>query len=444
MILNSFRGNVLLRIALLLVLICLLAAVLYGTSWIMTPVALALLVVISAAELIHYVEKTNRDFSDFLLSIKGSDFSKYSEADSRGSSFSRFRAASNTIIDAFQHVRIDKEAHYTFLKTVVEQVGTAIVAFKDDGGITLVNDAAKKMIGIPLLGNIRQLQYADPVLYRYLTSGKNEVLELSRQGRHLKILARSTVFTINGTSNTLVLIQNVTTEIERTETEAWEQLLHVLTHEIMNSITPISSLSTTIKSKVDQLQQRKEIDGETIEDMSEGLQVIRNRSTGLMNFVHQYKSLINLPAPVLSPVHICKLFERLQLLMAKKLQDQGIALHIRCKQDLTKRMDESLVEQVLINLVNNACDALTEQEDASIELIADQQGEVLAIKVADNGPGIEEELLGKIFIPFYTTKKLGTGIGLSLSRQIMVLHHGTINVQSTTGKGTVFTLTFPG
>ncbi|RYD57591.1 MAG: ATP-binding protein [Sphingobacteriales bacterium] len=443
MILSSFRIQVLLRIALLLVLIGMLAAVLFRTGWVMTPVILGVALVICVAELIHYVEKTNRDFSDFLLSIKGSDFSKFSEEDSRGSSFSRFRAASNTIIDAFHDVRIDKEAHYTFLKAVVEQVGTAIIAFKDDGTITLMNDAAKKMIGISLLGSIKQLQYADPALYRYLTAGKHEVLELNVQGQQLKILARSTVFTINGVANTLILIQNVTTEIERTETEAWEQLLHVLTHEIMNSITPISSLSATIKSKVDEWQLHKQIDDETIEDMSYGLQVIGNRSTGLMNFVHHYKSLINLPAPFLAPVLIASLFERLQVLTEHRMREQGIALHVHCPADAVKQMDENLVEQVLINLLNNACDALAGQQDAIIELVAEQQGDILVTRVGDNGPGIERDLLSKIFIPFYTTKKLGTGIGLSLSRQIMVLHHGTINVQSAPGKGTVFTLIFP-
>lgn len=443
MISGSFRLNVVLRIILLVLLITALAAMLFYTSWIATPAVAGLLVIICAAELIHYVEKTNRDFSDFLLSVKGSDFSKYHEADRRGESFSRFRAAANIIMDAFQHVRIDKEAHYTFLKTVVEQVGTAIIAFKEDGSVTLMNEAAKKMAGIPIMGNIRQLQYADPALYRYLTSGRNEVLELNRQGQPLKLLTRSTLFTINGQANTLVLVQNVTSEIERTETEAWEQLLHVLTHEIMNSITPISSLSTTIKSKIDQFRQRQDMDSETIEDMSEGLQVIRNRSSGLMNFVQQYKTLISLPQPMLAPVEICTLFERLERLAEKRLKEEGISLVTDCPPRLVKQLDENLVEQVLINLVNNACDALSGKNEGIIGLIAEQQADTLIIRLTDNGPGIEKEQLGKIFIPFYTTKKLGTGIGLSLSRQIMVLHHGTINVQSTVGQGTSFTLVFP-
>lgn len=442
MISNRFRIQVLSRIAVLLLLIGLLVTVFYKTEWVVTPVVLLLLTAIVTAELIYYVEKTNRDFSDFLLSIKGSDFSKYSETDSRGSSFSRFRAASNTIIDAFQHVRIDREAHYTFLKTVVEQVGTSIIAFGAGGEITLMNDAAKKMLGVSLIHNINQLRFADPYLHRCLTSGKDEIIELRNQGQPLKMLARSTVFVINGVQHTLVLVQNITTEMERTETEAWEQLLHVLTHEIMNSITPISSLSATIKGKVDNMLHRNDTDTETIEDMSYGLQVIENRSTGLMNFVQQYKSLITLPPPYFEPVNMLQLFERLQVLTEHKVLKQGIALSVNAKGDLVKQMDQSLIEQVLINLINNACDALTGTEDGIIDLSAESQNESVIIRVADNGPGIEKELLGKIFIPFFTTKKNGTGIGLSLSRQVMVLHHGTINVQSTPGKGTVFTLVF--
>jgi len=177
--------------------------------------------------------------------------------------------------------------------------------------------------------------------------------------------------------------------------------------------------------------------------MSEGLQVIRNRSSGLMNFVQQYKTLISLPQPMLAPVEICTLFERLERLAEKRLKEEGISLVTDCPPRLVKQLDENLVEQVLINLVNNACDALSGKNEGIIGLIAEQQADTLIIRLTDNGPGIEKEQLGKIFIPFYTTKKLGTGIGLSLSRQIMVLHHGTINVQSTVGQGTSFTLVFP-
>jgi len=444
MILNSFRFNVLARVLLICILIGILSFAVLQKQWIATSLVLSFIICFVVVSLLRYVERTNSEFSDFLQSIRSADFARYNEDDKRGTSFSALKQAFNTIVEEFQTTRIDKEAHYVFLQTVVSNVNTAIISFDSKGDIKILNRAAQELLDLPFLDNIHQLSRINRELYNSLASGANEILPISVQEKRLKLLFRSASFRIQDNEHRLILITNVKPEIDRAEVEAWEQLLHVLTHEIMNSITPISSLSGTIKDHLNSMIKDDVRDGEMLHDMAEGLQVIENRSAGLIAFVNNYKTLITLPEPDLQRISVGKLFDRLLVLTGRHLEQKGVTLKIESGGRLLFIIaDDGLIEQVLLNLIYNAADAVAGCMEPRIVLSAGLQNEKTTIRISDNGAGIDPDIMGKIFIPFFTTKNTGTGIGLSLSKQIMHQHNGSIDVYSTSGKGSVFTLSFP-
>jgi signal transduction histidine kinase len=445
--LNNFRINVVFRILLLAAAIGGFLFCFHRAGLVVTPVILFVVIIASITELVFYVERTNREFTNFLLSVKSSDFSKYGKEDTRGKSFAGFRKALNLITEEFQLARIGKEANYQFMQAVVEHMDTAIISFDKAGEVKLINETAKTLLHMPYLKNIYSLQKTDPELCSYLLglqNGNKTILDISIGGEKLKLSFRSATFIMQGTEHTLISVQNIKTEIEHTELEAWEQLLHVLTHEIMNSITPLSSLSATLKTKAIHLMDTRTFDEEAIDDLSQGLSVIERRSIGLVNFVNHYRSLITLPEPEFRVAKVSELFENIKLLKGDVLQRKGISLKMDVKNtSMTVRADTALIEQVLINLINNAIDAVAGCANPAIELSATVVNNRVIISVADNGPGIESDVLDKIFIPFFTTKNSGSGIGLSLSKQIMRLHQGSIKVNAALSHGTVFTLEFP-
>jgi len=430
-----------------LLIVLLVGSLLYfvlNTSLVVTSFILACITGFSVIELIRYVEKANREFSDFLQAIRSEDFTRYDEDDKRGRSFSHLKQAFNAIIDEFQMARIDKEAHYIFLQTVVAHINTAIISFDDRGAVKLINESARTLFDIPFLDSVAYLSKVNIELHDLLISGFNGIAEITVREKRLKLLFRSAGFRLQGTEHRLVVITNVKSEIDRTEIDAWEQLLHVLTHEIMNSITPVSSLSGTIRHHLNGMLIEKNIDQEMLNDMAEGLQVIENRSAGLIGFVNNYRSLISLPRPDHKKINIGKLFENITLLVSNQLAQRHITLCTELGSSmLFINADESMIEQVLLNLINNAADAVEGYADSTIRLSAELYDEHTLIKVTDNGTGIDPEIRNRIFIPFFTTKNHGTGIGLSLTKQIMQLHNGSIDVHSEKNKGTTFTLSFP-
>jgi Signal transduction histidine kinase involved in nitrogen fixation and metabolism regulation len=440
---GNFRLGTVVRVAVAMLLIAFFLLTLLKTNWVVTSVILFLAICLAVYELIRYTEETNYSISSFLLSIRSGDFSKYETADNRGRSFAQLKEAYNTIIDEFQVARTEREAQYVFLQSIISHVSTAIICFDDDGKIKLLNNTAAQLLHIPELNDIRYLQKSHPELLQHILNSTNELIEINTKEEKLKLLLRATSFKLQGHGHKLVLITNVKGEIDRAETEAWQQQLQVLTHEIMNSITPISSLSDTIKSEFDQMVQQRNFQDEQLNELSEGLSVIKNRSIGLIDFVHHYKSFINLPTPTLRTVSVATLLENIQTLTTQYLEGKGIRLIILSPlRPLNIMADERLIEQVALNLLNNAADALQNIESPTITLSTEERDDIVMLNITDNGTGIEKDIQDKIFIPFFTTKINGTGVGLSLSKQIMHLHKGNMAVHSTPGAGTTFSLIF--
>ena len=406
------------------------------------------IVIFQLADIFRFVGQTNRKLTRFLESVKYSDFiSGFTSDNKLGKSFKDLNIAFNEVLEAFRKARSEKEEHWQYLNSVVQQVRTGILSFDGHGNIQLINANAKKFIGSTAIRNIRELIQFNPRLYHALNSAGPGKSELYKGSNELHLTIQATALRIRGTDVKLITLQNIQPELQKQELEAWQNLTRVLRHEIMNSITPISSLTSTLREILDHEMERKnshyELKEEGAEDLREGLSTIENRSKGLIKFIDAYREYTSLPKPKMSLVRLKDVVEKVAQLMKHELKKTNIEFRCECNSEyLTIQADVEMIEQVLINLLKNAIEALTETRNPQLELIGHYDESTIKIQVIDNGPGIIKEAVEHIFVPFYTTKRTGSGIGLSLSRQIMQMHNGSITVESEPDVRTAFTLRF--
>jgi nitrogen fixation/metabolism regulation signal transduction histidine kinase len=329
-------------------------------------------------------------------------------------------------------------------------VGIGLIIFKEDGKIEIFNSAARRLLKVTRAENISDLKEVSETLvnvFRKLKTGGRELFRLKIGDDLIQLSVYAIELTLRGENVKLISLQNIQSELEEKEMEAWQNLVRVLTHEIMNSVTPISSLAGSVEDELKEhmeSQQEAPLTREQLHDIHLSLQTISKRSEGLIHFVKEFRSLTAIPKPRQIMIPVKTLLEELCMLHRKELMEKSIHLNISVyPEDLTISADKNMIEQVIINLLKNAIQSFEDQENKQIDLKAslnDKSRPVIAIK--DNGTGIDPEALEKIFIPFFTTKKTGSGIGLSLSRQIMRQHQGTLTVKSTAGKGTEFFMRF--
>jgi two-component system, NtrC family, nitrogen regulation sensor histidine kinase NtrY len=451
MVFKSFRLNVIGRVGLLGGALILLFYLLTQTNLYATATVIALIIVYQVYELIHYVERTNLELGRFLRSVRYADFSQTFSSAGRGASFDELNAAFTEVVEEFQKARAEKEEHFLYLQTVVQHIGVGLIAFTPDGEVALVNTAAKRLLNVNQLINIRSLENVSKTLVETLfsmRSGEKMLVKTEISAEPLQLVMYATELKLRGQHHTLVSIQNIRTELDEKEVEAWQQLIRVLTHEIMNSITPISSLASTVNEMLRvgtvKNEPQRPVTPEVIQDVRGAVQTIEKRSQGLLHFVDAYRTLTRIPPPKFQIVSVSELIGRVEQLMRQRLSDSGISFSKRAEPaSLELTADPDLVEQVLINLTLNAAEALRGVPNAMISVSAyiGDRGRV-TLEVTDNGPGIPKDIRDRIFVPFFTTKPEGSGIGLSLSRQIMRLHGGMILVSSDPGKRTTFALRF--
>jgi nitrogen fixation/metabolism regulation signal transduction histidine kinase len=446
---KRFYINCIVRVLLLSATICLLAFLFFQTDFIAAGIFICLLAAYQAFALIRYVTKTNRDLSRLLDSIKYADFSQSFADNLKGSGFEELHAAFTEVIKEFQSAKIEKEEHFRFLQTIVDHVGIGLIAFNPEGEVELINNAAKKLLKIPRLGNIKNLESVSSRLAQKLfdlSPGGYDLVKLQQGDDLLQLSIYATGFVLRKQQLMLVAMQNIQNELEEEEMRSWQNLIRVLTHEIMNSITPIASLASTAYGLLKDNQEREvpETMNEVIVDVRDAVNTIEKRSKGLLTFIENYRKLTRIPKPDFKIVPIKDLFERVEQLMKDQLELKFIHFSMQIDpESLAITADAGLIEQVLINLCKNAVDAVDSVSNPKIKLKAGTDGlGNPVIKVKDNGRGITEEVAEKIFIPFFTTKQQGSGIGLSLSRQIMRQHKGTLRVSSTPNEETVFKLRF--
>ncbi len=407
-----------------------------------------IIIILQLVELFRFVSQTNRKLTRFLESVRYSDFISGFTADNKlGKSFKELNIAFNEVLEAFRKARSEKEEHWQYLNSVVQQVRTGILSYDVDGNVQLVNTNAKRFMGVNSIKNIQELVHINPKLYHVINTVQAGKSELYKAANDLYLSIQASELRIRGIDVKLITLQNIQGELQRQELEAWQNLTRVLRHEIMNSITPISSLTSTLREILDHDMHRVnnhfELRDEGAEDLREGLTTIENRSKGLIKFIDAYREYTSLPKPTMSTVRLKDLIEKVAQLMKPELRKTNIHFSHECGSEyLTIEADAEMIEQVLINLLKNAIEALAETPHAELHLVGRYDENAVLIEVIDNGPGIIKEALEHIFVPFYTTKRTGSGIGLSLSRQIMQMHNGSLSVESEPDVRTVFTLRF--
>jgi two-component system nitrogen regulation sensor histidine kinase NtrY len=452
MVFKSFRLICVARIILLATTILLLVYLISETSLLATSLIVGAAIIAQVVSLVHYVEKTSRDLTRFLASIRYSDFSQAFISGQRGSSFEKLNIAFADVISEFQKARSEKETQYRYLQTLVQHIGLGILSFDQTGKVDLINNAAKRLLRVTHLRNINSLKSFSSPLVETLTSsrpGEKALVKIDHGDASLTLAVYPTEFRIPGRTITLVSMQDIENELAEQEMAAWQKLIRVLTHEIMNSVTPIASLASTVGDLVKQSEESRtedsgQLSAETREDIREAAATIQKRSKGLLHFIDAYRNLTKIPKPNFEIFGVSELLERVAQLFKNQLDESDMNLSIKVDpKSLELTADPQLIEQVLINLILNAVEVLGGRSNGTIELSSglDERGRVL-IRVADNGPGISEQVKEKIFTPFFTTKRGGSGIGLSLSRQIMRLHRGSIAFKSTPNEMTTFTLRF--
>lgn len=448
MIFSDFRARVILRVCLLGLTMAALTYMVTRPNMLFAAVLTTVIIILQLIDIFRFVNQTNRKLTRFLESVKYSDFiSGFTSDNKLGKTFKDLNIAFNEVLEAFRKARSEKEEQGQYLNTVVQQVRTGILSFDVEGNVQLINANAKRFMNVTNIKNIQELIPLNPKLYHAVNSVEPGKSELYKGANEVYLTIQATEMRIRGMDVKLITLQNIQPELQKQELEAWQNLTRVLRHEIMNSITPISSLTSTLREILDHEMEKKashyELKEEGADDLREGLATIENRSKGLIKFIDAYREYTSLPKPKFATVRLKDLIEHVASLLRTELKKTHVQFSFSCSSDyLTIQADLELIEQVLINLLKNAIEALADTDNPRLELVGRYDETSVLIEVIDNGPGIIKEALEHIFVPFYTTKRTGSGIGLSLSRQIMQMHNGSLNVESEPEVKTVFTLRF--
>src|SRR5450432_2839479 len=445
MIFKRYQERILIRVLLMF-------GTLTGAAWLLVKgngyiISLLPVIIFQVIDFYRFHRKAQEEVDQFVESVHYRDFSRHFDVKQAPLELQSLRKGFNEINTTFKVISREKETQYQYLQKILELVNTGILSYEHAGGnIGWMNESFKKMLGIPYLKTIHSLERRDSVLYNeilQLRPGENKIVSITKDGNTFKTLLSATAFQTDNRIYKLIAFQDVNEALDETEAKAWQKLLSVMTHEIMNSVAPISSLAETM---LDRLQKATEFMREqpaAVEDLELGIETIRRRSEGLLKFTETYRNLNKIVAPTLSKVYVRNLFENLHQLMQPTLQQKNVELDIILQNpDLYYELDPTLIEQVLINLLVNAIEAVKDKPNPRIQLSAFSAAgsSKINIKVADNGCGIPSSLMDRIFIPFFTTRKNGSGIGLSLCQQILLLHKGSIQVQSVENEGSAFTL----
>jgi len=436
--LRQFRVQVIWRATVLFGLLGLTFWTFFRTEFVVIP---GLLFVVSLAMLVHlirFVERQHKHILNFLTAIQQHDYNTNFQIKNQGRPFRQLYETMRAINQQFQNIQADQESQFQYLQTVVQHVKVGLICIHANGKIELMNPAFAKIIQKPFLRKLEALQAFQPKLYAVLQNiqqGERQLLRMESNGVAQQLTVEAVQFSLRNKDFKLVSLQDIQSELEAAELEAWQQLIRTLTHEIMNSVSSITSLSQTLNKHFEEDWQT--IDSETQEDIRLGIAAIRRRSEGLLAFTKNYQNIARPPKPERRLVAVNEWLEQTCTLLQPKMKAAGINFEKQyLRQEASLRFDGNLMAQVLINVLQNAIDAMNNQPEPLIHLQATLQHQQLHLLITDNGSGIPPEVMEQIFIPFFTTKPQGSGIGLPLSRQIVRAHEGTLSIKSRIGEGT--------
>ena len=402
---------------------------------------LIILLVIQIIEFIRYLNKSTRDLNSYFQSILQDDFSTSFTTRYRGKVYHELYNSMELVNQKLSDISTAKEIQFQYLETIIAHIRVALISFDDNEDIFLINDAAKKLLDKPVLNNMKSIERINPKIAkacRNIMPNKQLMINDVLNGEIKRLAVRCSEFKLDDKHYKLVTLQNIKFEMEAQEVESWQKLIRVLTHEIMNSVAPITSLSGTLHDLVKNQNLVDNKDSELGKNLITGLDAINTRSYSLQTFTESYQNLTHLPKPKFKIESVDALLNETRLLFKNAVDEQSIKINLECKENLEHVFDKSMLSQVLVNLVKNSIEALDGRQDAEILIKALSNDSLLEISVIDNGHGIDKEHIDDVFIPFFTTKESGSGIGLALSRQVLHLHNGSIKMISHPGRGTEF------
>ena len=448
--LRRFSVQLTVRVLVIVLLSIALAFVFADEQLFFNQIILGLLLIAMTINLISYVHHTHRDIAKFLEAINQSDFTITFNQKQLGSSQRALYDSFEIILSAYKDLKIEKEAQYQFLNLLVENIHIGIISVDTNGKILLINRIAKQILAVQHVINWATIEkknsaFAEKVME--MGNSANRLIEIASANGIARLAVEVSSTKLIDKEIKLITFKDIENVIDQKEIEAWHKLIRILTHEIMNSLTPVSSLTETMQAMLESSEGSQislgELTDEKIKDLRFSLQTLRRRSDGMLHFVEDYRKVTKVPLPALELVSCRDLLEDIKKLLFPDMERDNIKLKLEV-QDFNLSIDRGQVDQALINLIKNSRHALVNRENPTIFLKSymDKKGKYLSVE--DNGTGIETKLLKEVFVPFFTTRDKGSGIGLSLTKQIMSLHNGRINIDSSPGSGTIVTLTFPG
>ena len=442
---NRFILYLFIRVILIAIILVLFAFFLQEDERIFTSILFGLLAALQTYLLFRYVSRTNRDLANFMVLIKEGDLSnQYPEKIENN--FKGLKDTFQKINDEFKEINKRKEQRLNYLEVIIDNNKTGILSYNKDGRIDIANGEAIKLLSVKSIHNISELDSLKTGFSQFvkeLNPGEVKSYKILIDDSLKVFLFQSTLVKMDSESFSIISFQDIKSELDIKELDSFKKMVRVIVHEIMNSLTPITTLTKTIRNNLEEIESESgEIisSKENMGDIKESIDLIDDRAISLSKFVEKYRSLSQLPAPQIATINVKQLFKNIELLFSDSFKKSNIKFSIELSDsDLMIEADEGMIKQVLINLVKNAIDAVQNIKFPKIILSATQNVKSrLDICITDNGKGIEEEEQEKVFQPFYTNKKLGSGIGLSISRQIVHLHQGKISLKSKVGEGSTF------
>jgi two-component system, NtrC family, nitrogen regulation sensor histidine kinase NtrY len=449
MIYKAFYRGIIIRLSVFAILAVSLGYFASQQYWILFGIA-CLLVLLSGGNLIYYINAINRELTLFFDAMHNEDTSVIMNEGMDNRSLRELHQSMNKVKEHISDIKIQNEKNEKFFKELLQNSASGLMAVDSSGYVEMVNDSALRLIGLQYISHIRLLEQKNKALYNAfleLKPGQTKTIK-SLDRAELKLLSlKVSMLRFDNKKYRLFSINDIKSQMEESEIDTWQKLIRVLTHEIMNSVAPLTSLSNSLKRFLTENGDPKsagEVSQRDVAGTLEGLKTIEERGKGLMHFVDDYRTLTKVPKPVFTTVDVNEWLSKNCLLIQPQINEEGIDLEVVRKNKNPEFIgDEKLLSQVLINILNNAIDALKGRNDKKITIkITDNPRGNLIISIIDNGKGIKQEDLEKIFLPFYTTKEEGSGIGLSLSRQIMRMHKGSIDIRSVPDRKTVVKLAF--
>ncbi len=446
MVFKHYRVQIILRLLILSILSGTFFNLIHNFNFLFLTAFVALLFVAVLYNLFYYIDKMNRTFAGCLQTLVYSEFNKINNLENFGASYNELKQVFEKVKKDIQTIKLQKEEQIFYLNTLVQKINIGLLTYDENGKIELINDYAKTIFqnnNPVFLANLEESSPALVLSFKNLLNGQKNIFHaLDFTGNKTYVIQVSHLVFRQKTL-TLVTLHDIRSEMEEKEIESWQKLIRVLTHEIMNSVTPITSLASTASALLEDSASHNNFDPETFEDVKSAVNTISKRSAGLMTFVDSFRNLIKIPEPNFVNVNLLNLFDRIKSLSQNRADKELLEISYSVQPpDLTLLSDESLLEQAILNLLFNAMNAVKDCSSKSIQVVALQNPECVTISIIDNGPGIPLENIDKIFIPFFTTSKAGSGIGLSLVKQISLKLKGEISVKSLPDIETKFDLTF--